>query len=60
MDRPNPNIGKTIVVDIDSEDEFDETLNELKRDELPLKKRIWLKKVDDYSRSDKEFQKHKR
>ena len=50
IEKPNPDAGKTIVVDIDSEDEFDEALNELKRDELRLKKRIWLKKVNDYSR----------
>ena len=36
MDRPNPDAGKTIVVDIDSEDEFDEAVNELRREELPL------------------------
>ena len=40
MDRPNPDAGKIIVVDIDSEDEIDEALNELKKEELPLKKKI--------------------
>ena len=59
MDRRNPDAGKTIVVDIDSEDEFDEALNKLKKKELPLKKRIWFWKVDDYSQSDSEFQKNK-
>ena len=60
MERPNPDTSKTIVVDIDFEDEIDEALNELKKEELPLKKRIWLRKVDNYSRTDSEFQKHKR
>ena len=40
MDRPNLDAGKTIVVDIDSEDEFDEVLNELNKQDLPLKKRM--------------------
>ena len=40
MERPNLDAGKNIVVDIDSEDEFDETLNEIRRDGLPPKKRI--------------------
>ena len=59
MERRNPNAGKTIVVDIDSEDEFDEALNELRKEDLPLKKKMWLWKVDDYNRSDAEFQKSK-
>ena len=42
MDRPNLNAGKTIVVDINSEDKFDEVLNELNKKDLPLKKRMWL------------------
>ena len=42
MDRPNLDAGKTIVVDIDSEDKFDEVLNELNKQDLPLKKRMWL------------------
>ena len=40
MERHNPDAGKTIVVDIDSEDEFDEALHELRKKELPLKKRM--------------------
>ena len=42
MDRPNPDVGKTIVVDIDSEDEFDEAIDEINKEDLPLKKRMWL------------------
>ena len=45
MDRPNPDAGKTIVVDIDSEDEFDEAINEINKKDLPLKKCMWLWKV---------------
>ena len=41
MDRPNPDTGKAIIIDIDFEDEFDEALNELRKKELPLKKRMW-------------------
>ena len=59
MDRPNPDAEKAIIVDIDSEDEFDEALNELIKEELPLKKGMWLWKTDDYSRIDPEFQKHR-
>ena len=59
MDRPNLDAGKTIVVDIDSEDEFDEVLNELNKEDLPLKKRMWLWKTDDYSQTDAELNKSK-
>ena len=57
--KTQPDAGKPIMVDINSKDEIDEALNELKKEELPLKKRIWLRKVDVYSRTDSEFQKHK-
>ena len=60
MQSQNPDAGKSVVVDVDSEDEFDETLDEIRRENLPLKKRMWLWKVDDYSRTDPEFHKHKR
>ena len=49
MQSLNPNAGKSVVVDVDSEDEFDETLDEIRRENLPLKKRMWLWKADDYS-----------
>ena len=52
MDRPNPDAGKTIVVDIDSEDEFDEAINKINKKDLPLKKHMSLWKVDDYNRTD--------
>ena len=55
MDRLNLEAGKPVIVDIDSKDEIDETLNELKKEKLLRKKRIWLRKVDDYSRTDSEF-----
>ena len=42
MERPNPDAGKGVVVDINSEDEFDETLDEIRKENLPLKKKIWL------------------
>ena len=29
MERPNPDVGKDVMVDINSEDEFDETLDEI-------------------------------
>ena len=54
-----PDAGKSVVVDADSEDEFDEALDKIHRENLPLKKRRWYWKVDDYSRIDTEFQKHK-
>ena len=50
MERPNPDAGKTIVIDIDSEDEFDETLDEIRKEDLPQKKKIWLWRKDDYSK----------
>ena len=53
MDRPNPDAGKSVVEDVDSEDEIDE----IKREHLPLKKKMWLQKADNYSRIDPEFQK---
>ena len=60
MERSNPDNGKSVVIDVNLDVEFDETLDEIRRESLPLKKRMWLWKVDDYSRTDPEFQKHKR
>ena len=57
MDKPNPDAGKDVVVDIDSEDEFQEELDNLNKDNLPLKKKMFLWKADNYQRTDPEFQK---
>ena len=60
MQSPNPDTRKSVTVDVDSEDEFDETLDEIRGENLPLKERMWYWKVDDYNRTDAKFQKHKR
>ena len=57
MEKPNPDAGKDIVVDIDSEDEFQEALDDLNKDRLPLKKKMFLWKTYNYQRTDPEFQK---
>ena len=59
-ERRNPDEGKRVVVDICSDNEFDEVLDEIRKEDLPTNKRIWLWKVDDYSRTDLEFCKPKR
>ena len=42
MEKPNPDAGKDVMVDIDSEDEFQEALDDLNKDQLPLKKKMFL------------------
>ena len=46
-------------VNICSDDEFDEVHDKIRKADLPTDKRIQLKKVDDYSRTDLEFHKPK-
>lgn len=42
MKQPNLDVGKDIVVDVESEtNEIDETYHAIKRDQLPLKKRMF-------------------
>ena len=57
MERSKPDASKGIIVDIDSEDEFQEALDDIKKEHLPLKKKIFLWKADNYQRTDLEFQK---
>lgn len=43
--EPNPNAGKSIVVDVESKtNEIDEAYDSLKRDELPFQKRIFYRR----------------
>ena len=60
MKQPNIDTGKSIVVDVESDDEIDETYDVIARENLLLKKRMFLWKVSDYSRTDPEFKKVKR
>ena len=55
MSRPNLNASKSVVVDVKSDfDEIHKTYDSLRRDELPLRKRMFLWKADVY-RTDPEF-----
>ena len=59
MKHPNPEVGKSVVIDVESDsEEIDETYNTLKKKELPLKKRMFLWKAVVY-RIDLEFNKPK-
>ena len=57
MEKPKPDAGKDVVVDIDSKDEFQEALDDLNKDKLPLKKKMFLWKADNYYRTAPKFQK---
>ena len=59
MKQPNPDVGKSIVVHVESDtEEIDKTYNSLKKVELPLMKRMFLWKADAY-RIDLELNKPK-
>ena len=47
MKQPNPDAGKGIVVNVKSDsEEIDETYDSLRKDKLPLRKRLLLWKTD--------------
>ena len=58
--QSNPNARKSVVVDVESEDEVDEAYDKITRENLPLKKWMSLWKANNYSRTDPKFRKHKR
>ena len=60
MKQPNANAGKSIVINVKSNDEINEAYDTIARENLPLKKQMFLWKVDDYRRTDPEFRKVKR
>ena len=47
MSRQNPEAEKSIIVGVKSDDEVDETYDEIRRENLPLKKQMWLWKAND-------------
>ena len=49
MEEPNPDAIKDIVIDVESEiDEIDETYDAIKHNQLPLRKRMFLWKINRY------------
>ena len=48
MKQENPDSGKSVVVDVESVEEINETFNPLKQEQLPLRKRMFLLKTNVY------------